>query len=648
MNHALLNGALALAILGPACTRNADTLPVRQQKEITLTASTEGGPDTRTVLAEDHTTVLWNPYDEITVFSAGESSKFTSQNSESQKQVSFKGTISVVTGTAEGDDAEPYIYGLYPYRSDATQSGETITTTLPTVQTGLPDSFPDDTFISMGRSHTYSMGFWNVCSGLRFSFTEDGFTSVTLTSNNGTPLAGRFTATFNEEGKPTVVSTPSPSASVTLTAPDGEFLQDTWYYVTTLPGVHANGYTLTASTGFEAQSYSVDEEKTFTRSRFRQLAGLDERMGPRSLSLTPLDDPEMVFASAVNSTSSYKRIPAITITPQGAFLAATEHRPNKSDAAKTSIIIARKTRNGEWWTFETKHLGYNTDGWGKFMNPSFTIDELGAHGPAGRIYLFFLATTVSTGLAMNSTANQINTCYVYSDDDGVTWSDIDCIPKSAWTDPTCLWQIPAPANGLQTEDGTLVIPCMGRDGTTSNDNWYSGILYKKPDEDWAYSPKTETAKDNECTVYIGPDDEIYLNCRNENTGHSRSLYRFDLSDISFTQVENPFDPRVVCQGTICNASYDGTDFYLMSFCDPVTYNNRAQITVWGSWDALHWTPVIRLNGTDWCAGYSAVAFRDGICGVVWEHDSDIKNIGFFDLTPHLHLFTEYLPPLEAD
>ncbi|MBR6883091.1 MAG: exo-alpha-sialidase [Bacteroidales bacterium] len=340
---------------------------------------------------------------------------------------------------------------------------------------------------------------------------------------------------------------------------------------------------------------------------------------------------ERVFST--EQEGAKKRIPAVVVTVQGNYLAATEHRPTTSDGSLTGIFIARRGREGSW-AHDTETLAYNAGGWGKFMNPCFTVDAAGAHGPAGRVYLFFLATTTTSGMAMDASVSEIATCYVHSDDDGVTWSEIERIPETGWDGLSCDWMVPSPANGIQGPDGTLYIPCMGR----GDGHWYSAILYKRPGAGWAYTQPSPMAGDNESVCYLGPDGAVYLNCRNESDGHQRPLYRFDQEGNRLLPVENPFDPNLICQGTICRASFEGDDFYLMSFCDPTEYNRRNRITVWASPDALHWTPVVRLTGTTPSAGYSSVDFRSGVCGVVWEHDARTEEIGFRDLTPFLPLF----------
>ena len=219
-------------------------------KEVIITASINDSPITKTEHI-DYKKVYWSPQDEIVVFSAGEASKFTSLNDEPAKAAKFKGQISVVSGV--NDDLEDsYIWGLYPYREDATLSESLITTVLPSNQVGAANTFADDLLITMGRSLNFSIPFYHVCSGLRFTLTKSGVQSVTLTANGGEPVAGRFKAGIGEDGKPFIDSVIDPSSSVTVVAPDnGVFEPGVWYYIITLPVTFSEGITFTMNTSEE-------------------------------------------------------------------------------------------------------------------------------------------------------------------------------------------------------------------------------------------------------------------------------------------------------------------------------------------------------------------------------------------------------------
>ena len=223
------------------------SIPEKETKEIIISASLDNDPLTRTTHI-DYKKVYWSPRDEIVVFSAGEASKFTSLNTVPEKAAKFKGQISVVSGV--NDDLEgSYIWGLYPYRTDATLSNGLITTVLPDNQIGVADTFADDLLITMGRSLTFSIPFYHVCSGIRFTLTKSGVKSVTLKANGGEPVAGQFKAGIGEDGKPFIDSVIDPSSTVTVVAPNnGVFETGVWYYIITLPVSFSEGVTFTMRT----------------------------------------------------------------------------------------------------------------------------------------------------------------------------------------------------------------------------------------------------------------------------------------------------------------------------------------------------------------------------------------------------------------
>ena len=281
--------------------------------------------DTRTTLV-DGSMVHWLPADEIAVFSAGEKARFTSTNTEKAASTQFVGTISVPTA-AEGDDA--YVWALYPYDANATYASGTITTTLPSAQTGAAGTFGDDLLISASRSlnpfvgpegdvefgaeltgqetamfyfdddgiltqlsaggepsgegtvtetqKRIDMAFLNVCSGMRFTVDRKDIKSVTLTATGGEPIAGTFTFGYDSNGYPVVKSVSKPSSSVTITAPDGGyFTPGTNYYIVTLPVRFSQGVTFTLKTGTQVGTRTIKSAFSLNRSKFGYKEHLDK------------------------------------------------------------------------------------------------------------------------------------------------------------------------------------------------------------------------------------------------------------------------------------------------------------------------------------------------------------------------------------
>ena len=233
-SHLALWGALCLFA---ACSAKGNPLPPSSQ-EIILTATTEENDATRTTLDEDFTTVLWMPKENLSVFRGGKMAEFTSTNTEKTPSAQFKGVLPEAGG-------DKVIYGLYPYSADASISKDVISTSLPAEQVAVAGTFGDNLFISVARTETYEMGFYNVCSGLRFMLERGDIQTVTFLSNGGEPLAGKFSIGFDKDGKPTVNAVEEGSSEVRLSAPYGNtFESGVWYYLVTLPTNLEKGYTI--------------------------------------------------------------------------------------------------------------------------------------------------------------------------------------------------------------------------------------------------------------------------------------------------------------------------------------------------------------------------------------------------------------------
>ena len=228
-----------------------------EERELTIIATQESegtstaGPATRTTLV-DGTAVHWVEGDELAVFSGGKTAKFTAKgNGES---VPFSGTVSLPSS----DASDRYLRAIYPYSEGAQLKDGAITTTLPSLQQGVDDGFADDLLIVAGRvmapditavtaaENSVTVPFAHVCSGIKFCLTRGDIKRVKLTSGAGEAIAGTFSIAWDNKGQPKVASIPSPSSSVTISAPSGgTFAQGAWYYIVTLPADFTKGVTFT-------------------------------------------------------------------------------------------------------------------------------------------------------------------------------------------------------------------------------------------------------------------------------------------------------------------------------------------------------------------------------------------------------------------
>ena len=283
-------------------------------------------PETRTILV-DNQLVRWLPADDITVFSAGTQAKFTSTNSDVAAEALFTGTTTVYTEPVTGNAA--YIWALYPHSDEATYDDGTITSVLPASQLAAEGTFADDLMAGIGRSvnpfirtdevdfracssgqtadgftidasgnlqattlpsqnvsgvstgmetaaRTLEMNFDYVTSGIRFTLTQSGIETVTLTSVGGEPLAGTYTVGYGTNGSPAVLSIANPSSSITLVPPSGEtFKTGVWYYFITLPGTFSRGLTFTLTSGSKEGSRTYSSAMTLRSGAFKKATGMD-------------------------------------------------------------------------------------------------------------------------------------------------------------------------------------------------------------------------------------------------------------------------------------------------------------------------------------------------------------------------------------
>ena len=213
----------------------------------------DGGASKTALLAEG--AVFWTPNDAINLF-YGESgaSMLTSTNKDTTAQTTFTGVLEGMTpnGTDE-------FWAVYPYSAGNSFDGSAVTLTLPAQQTGVAGTFADDLFISMARSTDYTLSFYNLCGGVKFSVDTPGIQYVTFRGNDGEMLAGTVKAAFNADGKPQVTEVADGVTQLRLDAPNGGFEVGKWYYMVSLPATLSAGYTMTF--------YDKDDAVVATRER---------------------------------------------------------------------------------------------------------------------------------------------------------------------------------------------------------------------------------------------------------------------------------------------------------------------------------------------------------------------------------------------
>jgi len=264
---------LMAAVLICGCSKSDENLKL-PETQLTITAGFAENDDTKTTL--QGTDVYWEVGDEIKVFYGSGSGRFASVNTEETASTTFTGNINVAIGGNEGFTGGEYMWGLYPYRSDATYDGTAVTTTIPEQQTGKAGSFAKNMNISLAKSSNLALAFYNVCGGVRFSVTRNNITDVVFEGRNNEDLAGTIQVAFSEGG-PVIQSLTNGQKKITLKAPNSEtFESGKWYYIVAVPGTLTNGFKLTFNTATQYAELEKTSSVTVKRAIFGSVEDADE------------------------------------------------------------------------------------------------------------------------------------------------------------------------------------------------------------------------------------------------------------------------------------------------------------------------------------------------------------------------------------
>lgn len=183
--------------------------------------------------------MFWNSGDSISVFSGTEHVLF--KTTDSGESAVFRG---------EADDADCY-YVQYPYRNAAIFDGRTFIASVPEIQIAQQHTPRRGLCLLAGVARrtgklTHEAKMQHICSYFSFKLDNSatGISGVSLQASGGESIAGDLRADI-AEGNIGQVSCKGAS-SVSLTTPDGNILDGT-YYIVLAPAILSDGLRLTAN-----------------------------------------------------------------------------------------------------------------------------------------------------------------------------------------------------------------------------------------------------------------------------------------------------------------------------------------------------------------------------------------------------------------
>ena len=319
-------------------------------------------------------------------------------------------------------------------------------------------------------------------------------------------------------------------------------------------------------------------------------------------------------------------------TNKGTLLAVYDMRYNsrRDLQGHMDIGLSRSTDGGETWArpvpiMDMKKFGGLPEDQNGCSDPNILVDR-----KTGEIFVSAVWTHGKPGTHQwrgkgSEPGHSINKSsqfmIVRSKDDGLTWSEPENWTKRLKDPKWCLFA-PAPGNGINLMDGTLVMPTQGRDATGLP---FSNFMWSKDHgKSWTLS---SPARDNttECSVAELKDGSLMLNIRDNRNRSDKSKTNGRAvsvtKDMGKTWKVHSSDhgvlPEPVCMASLI--SHDLKDGRrVLFFSNPNSKYKREKMTVRMSLDqGKTWPKSILLDQKG--GAYSSMAMVDDqTLGILYE------------------------------
>lgn len=317
------------------------------------------------------------------------------------------------------------------------------------------------------------------------------------------------------------------------------------------------------------------------------------------------------------------RIPALATTPKGTLLCVYDMRRRKGRDLQEDMDIGllRSTDGGQSWQAQQvimdmglyRGLPQELNG---VSDPGIIVDPV-----TGEIFCFAVWTYgkegthqwvkegSEPGFEIGKSAQFMMT---RSKDDGKTWSKLENMTRSL-KDPKWILYAPSPQQGIALKDGTLVMPCQGRD---AQDRIFSNLMISRNHgKTWTVTP-VASFDNNECQAVQLADGAIMLNCRSKRPTMFRTVViSRDLGQTWTAHSTNRntlIEP--ICNGSLYRFDYSekGNKKSVLLFANPHSQKGRTHHSIQVSFDeGKTWPEKSRLlldegNG----AGYPSLSKVD--------------------------------------
>lgn len=321
---------------------------------------------------------------------------------------------------------------------------------------------------------------------------------------------------------------------------------------------------------------------------------------------------QTLFQRGQNGVHTY-RIPALATTTHGTLIACCDARlPSSADLPNDiHTVIRRSTDGGRTWSnIQPIHVPPGGEG---TADPSLLVDR-----ETGRIWC---AITWAKDVGWYNSKpgygeDSFHTLLIYSDDDGLSWSDPRDITKAA-KDNKWISTWFSPGVGVQTQSGRLILPYSA--AHTRGEVYSYAVVSDDHGKSW-HRVGPMGSKTNECMIIQLADGTLRCNMRSTAGLNQRAISRSSDDGESWSeQVHDPALVEPVCQASTlvvpASATPDGREWLL--FCNPAS-KKRENLTIKVSFDGGKTWPNARLLQAGPTAYSCMTLLPEGDIGVLYE------------------------------
>ena len=240
-----------------ACLQEHDGTALAYNGKVKFFASF-GGTDTKAVLipGKDEANVEWNAGDKVSVLVGNGKYLYTADSDGISTNLTTESADVPANGT---------YYALYPYDESASLAGGNITTTLPSAQKAVLNSFT--THLAVATSTSHSLSFKNVCGLVKVTVNAADVTKIVFKGNSGETVSGTVDIAVSATPSWKSVAGNAETSVTLLPASGSSAIAEGDYYFAVLPQTFRKGFKVTAYKGdAEWVIRNVDTEVTIARA----------------------------------------------------------------------------------------------------------------------------------------------------------------------------------------------------------------------------------------------------------------------------------------------------------------------------------------------------------------------------------------------